>query len=193
MKLARFLFIGLLFFSTSATAAEENVKETTSEYSLGNLWNKFKYNTSETWKNPDGYNVFVPFSMWHNRLTYDKKHIEKYNEEPWGFGLGMTRYDEDGDAHSLFAMGFKDSNFYLQTIAGYAYQKHWYFDDAENWYAGAGFILSLTQRHEYSYIPAPLPLPVLSIGHKKASIQMAYVPGVKNDGNVAFLWAKFEF
>ncbi|MDR1694270.1 MAG: lipid IV(A) palmitoyltransferase PagP [Lactobacillaceae bacterium] len=185
MKLIKLLFFFLLIFSSSNADA--------GDYSLSSLWGKFKHNTSETWKNPDGYDVFVPFTMWHNRLTYDKEHLEKYNEEPWGIGFGMTRYDEDGDSHSLFAVGFKDSNFYAQTIAGYAYQKNWYFDNAENWLAGAGFILSLTQRHEYSYIPVPLPLPAFSLGHKNFMVQMAYVPGIKNDGNVAFFWTKIEF
>lgn len=187
MKFIKSLSLAVMLVISNNAFATEN------DYSISGLWDKLKYNTSETWNNPDGYNAFVPVTMWHNRLFYDKEHLEKYNEEPWGFGVGMTRYDNEGDMHTLFAMGFKDSNFKLQTIAGYSYQKLWYFGCSKEWYTGAGFILSLTQRHEYSYIPVPLPLPAVSIGHKKIALQMAYVPGIKNDGNVAFVWTKFEF
>lgn len=158
-----------------------------------NLWDKLKYNTSETLKNPTNYNVLVPFYEWHNRLAYDKKHLEKYNEEAWGIGAGMTRYDADDDFHSLYFMVFKDSNFYLQTMFGYAYQNRYYFDFDHKWFAGAGFTLGLTQRHEYNYVPIPLPLPMFSIGHRNVNINMAYVPGLKNDGNVAFIFTNIEF
>lgn len=33
------------------------------------------------------WNVMLPLRVWHNRLTYDDEHIDKYNEEPWGAGL----------------------------------------------------------------------------------------------------------
>ena len=90
-------------------------------------------------------------------------------------------------------MGFKDSNKHLQTIFGYAYQHNWHLDNKNQWRLGVGYTLSLTQRSEYAYIPVPLPLPLAGIGYKNFNIQAAYVPGVKNDGNVLFTWLRWEF
>ena len=105
-------------------------------------------------------------------------------------GLGKTRYDENGNWHSLYAMAFKDSNKYLETIFGYAWMKNWFVNCNRDIRVGLGYTLSLTQRHEYKYIPVPLPLPLAGIEYKKVALQAAYVPGVKNDGNVLFIWTR---
>lgn len=152
---------------------------------------KFKHNVKQTWAS-DTYDLYVPLYAWHNRLTYDDEHIDKYNENPWGGGLGVSRYDTDGDWHALYAMAFIDSNDYVETMFGYAFLKNWYLNDAKDFRVGAGFTVGLTQRHEYSYIPVPLPLPMFGIGYKRFDLQAAYVPGVKNDGNVLFVWSKFR-
>lgn len=160
---------------------------------LKHLWNRFKYNTSETWSNPSTHSLIIPFYAWHNRLTYDREKYEEYNELAWGIGFSRVRYDEDDNWHSLYAMIFEDSNYHPQTMFGYAYQRRWYFDCDHNWFAGAGFTVGLTQREEYSFIPVPLPLPLVSAGHRRFNINMGYVPGVRNDGNVAFFFANYEF
>lgn len=138
------------------------------------------------------YNMMLPLRVWHNRLTYDKEHIDKYNEEPWGLGFGLTRYD-GLDWHGLYAVAFKDSNDYMQTMFGYAYLKNHALDCYQNWMFGYGYTLGLTQRHEYSYVPIPLPLPMAALTYKKVSLNAAYVPGVKNDGNVLFTWLRYDF
>ncbi len=135
------------------------------------------------------YDAFVPLYAWHNRLTYDKKHIKKYNENPWGFGLGLSRFDQDNDWHSLYAMYFEDSNGYGETMFGYAFLKNKTWGDFR---LGYGFTIGLTQRHEYSYIPVPLPLPMVGIGYSRFDLQAAYVPGIKNDGNVLFIWSRIR-
>lgn len=151
-----------------------------------------KNNISNAW-NAQNYDFYLPVNTWHNRLFYDKDKIEDYNEEPWGAGLGKSFYDDNGHWHALYAMGFKDSNKHLQTIFGYAYQHNWHLDNKNKWRLGVGYTLSLTQRSEYAYIPVPLPLPLAGIGYKNFNIQAAYVPGVKNDGNVLFTWLRWEF
>lgn len=152
---------------------------------------KTKYNLTQTWHS-NTYEVFAPLYAWHNRLTYDDEHIEKYNENPWGAGLGKSRYDSDGDWHALYAMAFVDSNDYLETMFGYAFLKMWHSQSIDGLHAGAGFTVGLTQRHEYAYIPVPLPLPMAGFGYKRLDFQAAYVPGIKNDGNVLFIWAKWR-
>ncbi len=193
-KFAVVLMLMMLGFSPKAQA-EEVAKEDTlnpfTEQGRENLWNKAKYNVSETWQS-DTYDLYVPFYAWHNRLAYDDEHIEKYNEEAWGLGIGKYRYDKDGDWHGLYAIAFKDSNSYLETMFGYAYQKNWFVNCNRDFRVGLGFTVGVTQRHEYSYIPVPLPLPIAGIEYGRFALQAAYVPGVKNDGNVLFSWFRFR-
>ena len=139
------------------------------------------------------YDMYIPFYAWHNRLTYDKEHLDRYNEYPWGFGLGMSHYNDEQTWSGIYAMAFKDSNSYPETYFGYARQWNWTAGEHHEWRAGIGYTLGLTQRHEYAYIPVPLPLPLVGVGYKRLNIQAAYVPGIKNDGNVLFTFARIEF
>lgn len=181
----KMFFAFLTILSLFALPAHADFEKSFSEY-LENL----KTNVEETW-NSNHYDVYLPFYAWHNRLAYDQKHLDRYNEEAWGFGLGKSHYDEKGNWHGLYAMAFKDSNYYLETIFGYAYMKNWYVNCRRDFSVGVGYTLSLTQRHEYNYIPVPLPLPIAGITYKQISLQAAYVPGVKNDGNVLFMWLRY--
>ena len=189
------LFSGLVVCAVSVDAAEAK-KEVPNwniftEEGWDYVWGRAKYNFSETW-NSDSYDLYIPFYAWHNRLAYDSEHIKKYNEEAWGLGFGKYRYDEDGDWHGLYAIAFKDSNFYLETMFGYAYQKNWFVNCNRDFRVGLGFTVGLTQRHEYNYIPVPLPLPMAGIEYGRLALQAAYVPGIKNDGNVLFTWLRFR-
>ncbi len=175
-----FLLIILISFFAVSSPAQAN---------FNTYLDTLQENVKNTW-NSDHYDVYLPFYAWHNRLTYDQHHIDKYNEEAWGFGIGKSYYDYKGNWHGLYAMGFKDSNFYLETIYGYAFLKNWYVNCNRDFSVGVGYTLSLTQRHEYSYIPVPLPLPIAGISYKNLALQAAYVPGIKNDGNVLFVWLK---
>ena len=149
-------------------------------------------NTKTAW-NDGGYDAYVPFYAWHNRLAYDEEHLKKYNEISTGFGLGKSFYDKNNNWHGIYAFGFKDSNYHLETVAGYGYQKNWAIDDHGNWLAGIGYTIGMTQRHEYKYIPVPMPLPIAGIGHKNLMLQAAYVPGLHNFGNVVLFWARAHF
>lgn len=152
-------------------------------------WQDLRNDVAKVW-NSEEYDMYIPLYAWHNRLAYDQKHIEKYNENPWGFGLGKSYYDDDGNWHSLYVMAFKDSNDYTETFFGYAWMKNWFVNCNRDFRVGAGYTLGLTQRHEWNYIPVPAPLPLVGIEYKRIALQAAYVPGVKNDGNVLFIWSR---
>lgn len=139
------------------------------------------------------YDVYVPLYAWHNRLTYDDEHIDKYNENPWGGGFGISHFNRENTWSGIYAMAFKDSNSYVETYFGYARQWNWTAGSDNQWRAGVGYALGLTQRHEYAYIPVPLPLPMVGVGYRWLNLQAAYVPGVKNDGNVLFVFTRFQF
>lgn len=136
-KMKKYLFLAL-FVCLLPDVAAAGMRE---------YFQQVQRDVKETWKS-DEYDLFVPVYAWHNRLTYDQKHIDKYNENPWGLGFGKTRYDENGNWHSLYAMAFKDSNKYLETIFGYAWMKNWFVNCNRDFRVGLGYTLSLTQRHE---------------------------------------------
>lgn len=156
---------------------------------LAEYWQQLKSDVAKTWDSEE-YDAYIPVYAWHNRLAYDQEHIDKYNENPWGFGIGKSRFDENGNWHGLYAMGFKDSNKHLETFFGYAFMKNWFVNCNPDFRVGIGYTLGITQRSEWYYIPVPAPLPLASIEYKRFALQAAYVPGVENDGNVLFIWTK---
>lgn len=185
------LYAFILLFSMLSTHFPAKAEVLNHEENMP-LLEKFGHNVGKTWQNGE-YNLFIPINTWHNRLAYDQDKIDEYNEMPGGIGLGKARYDEDGDWHALYAMVFDDSNYHPQTIFGYAFQKNWFVNCNPDFRVGVGFTVSLTQRHEYLYIPVPLPLPLAGVEYKDWAVQAAYVPGVKNDGNVLFTWLRYRF
>ena len=182
LKFFRFLSLVAGFVILSTSQSEAGLKE---------YWQGLKQDVADTW-NSESYSAYAPLYAWHNRLTYDQEHIDKYNENPWGLGVGKYVYKEK-DWHGLYAMAFKDSNDYLETFFGYAFLRNVSLNCADTWRLGYGYTIGLTQRHEYKYIPVPVPLPLASISYKDVSLQAAYVPGIKNDGNVLFTWLKIDF
>lgn len=154
-------------------------------------WQRFRTRVADTWNSPT-WDAYVPLYTWHNRLTYDTAKTDKYNETPWGFGLGKSMFDEDGDWHALYAMGFQDSHNMFQPIMGYAFQKNWRPSEDSDWRMGVGFTASITARHDYNYIPLPLPLPIAGLEYKRLALQATYIPGTRNNGNVLFCWLRWQ-
>lgn len=148
---------------------------------------------SQVWNAPT-LDIYVPFLAWHNRLMWDSD--ERFNEFAYGFGLGKTIHDEDGDTHSLGIMGFCDSGKEFQPYMGYVYTKNWAFDEAKDFRVGIGFTLGLTARKEYLGVdfnyfpPIPVVLPVVGIEYKQLALQATYIPGGRNNNNVLFTWAR---
>jgi palmitoyl transferase len=155
------------------------------------MWDTWKRNIKETWASPTR-DLYVPLNTWHNRWAYSQEKIDSYNERPWGIGYGVSRFDKDGDWHSLYAMEFQDSHNQFEPIFGYGYQSNWYFGQHQDIRLGLGFTAAITMRHDYSYIPVPLVLPMFSAEYKRFSIQNVYIPGTRNNGNVLFTWARWQ-
>lgn len=133
--------------------------------------------------------IIVPINTWHNRLTYDEKHLARYNEKPYGLGISKWLNDDER-LYGIYGIVFSDSNYHTQTMFGYI---HLYHLNNNALKFSLGYTIGLTQRHEYFYVPIPLPLPTFGINFKRFNIQAAYVPGGKNDGNVLFSWISWTF
>jgi palmitoyl transferase len=175
--------------SGGKTAEEQNTVESTGASAmLGRLQKRIV----QTW-NEGNLDLIVTAYAWHNRLTYDKERVRRYNENAWGGGLGLSMFDEDGDTHMLFLTAFNDSWNKVQPYGGYGFLKNWHFGPNNDFRAGVGISLGITARHEYDYIPLPLPLPMFGVGYKRFSVEAAYVPGTRNNGNVLFTWIRWTF
>jgi palmitoyl transferase len=178
--------------------AQENVinnqaQNVSSQDNNEGLWSSFKNNITETWKAPQNQDLFLPVLTRHNRHTHSKKQIEGYNEHPWGGGYGISRYDEKGNWHALYAMAFKDSFNKWEPVAGYGYEKIWQPLDDKEFRLGAGYIAAVSARDNYDYVPFPMVLPLVSAGYSRLTFQATYVPGTSTKGNVLFGWFRWDF
>lgn len=48
----------------------------------------FGENITQTWQQPEHYDLYIPAITWHARFAYDKEKTDRYNERPWGGGFG---------------------------------------------------------------------------------------------------------
>lgn len=195
------LFISIFTFPLSVVKyaqAEENIispqtQVSTEQDNNGGLWSSFKNNIAETWNEPQQQDLFIPVLTRHNRHTHSKKQIDGYNEHPWGGGYGVSRYDDKGSWHALYAMAFKDSFNHWEPVAGYGYEKIWQPFSDQAFRLGAGYIAAISARDNYDYVPFPMVLPLVSAGYSRVTFQATYVPGTNTKGNVLFGWFRFQF
>ena len=136
--------------------------------------------------------LYLTGYSWHNRYTYEKAKLSRYNELAWGGGLGKGFYDEDGDWHGISAFAFLDSHKNIEPVAGYAFIKILHLN--ENTRLGAGYSVLVTARPDiFHNIPFPGALPWLFFNYRKATLCATYIPGAKGAGNVLFLMSKWTF
>ncbi len=121
----------------------------------------------------------------HVSLTTKKKPIAITSDRGGG-GFGLSRWDEKGNWHGLYAMAFKDSWNKWEPIAGYGWESTWRPLADENFHLGLGFTAGVTARDNWNYIPLPVLLPLASVGYGPVTFQMTYIPGTYNNGNVYF-------
>jgi palmitoyl transferase len=182
---------GTLFIFAFAVQAETKVY---GEQRVSGWWNWLKDDVSQTWNQPQNYDLYLPFLSWHNRFMYDKEKTDNYNEMPWGGGFGVSRYNEEGNWSSLYAMMFKDSHNEWQPIIGYGWEKGWYLDSSRDFRLGLGVTAGITAREDFAnYVPLPIILPLFSASYRRLSVQFTYIPGTYNNGNVLFAWLRYGF
>lgn len=187
------LFLGTSLQATQAFVADEAEQLATKRScrpcsTKPNIFQK-TYNFLNTIYTQGNNELYLPAYAWHNRFTYAKNRIGRYNENPWGGGLGKSYYDAKGDWHGLYAFAFLDSHRYPEPVVGYAFLK--VLNLREEAKLGGGFALLVTQRPDINNgIPFPGALPWVSASYKSVSVVATYIPGAKNIGNVLFLIGK---
>ncbi|WP_407644280.1 lipid IV(A) palmitoyltransferase PagP [Erwinia psidii] len=156
-------------------------------------WQSFSTNVSMSWNEPQSYELYIPTVTWHNRWTYDKEKTDRYNERPWGAGVGLSRFDDKGNWNGLYAMAFKDSFNKWEPFIGFGWENIWRPLSDRDFRLGLGYTVGVTARDNWKYIPVPAVLPLASVGYGKATFQMTYIPGTYNNGNVYFAWFRWQF
>ena len=146
---------------------------------------------ASTWKEGQP-ELYLPLYTYHMGFAYSQQKIDGFDKNPMGLGIGKGVYDQNGDWHGLYVMGFHDSHFKPEYIAGYGYKTFWHLSEELKF--GVGYTAFLTTRADIGhYIPIPGILPLGSLEYQKFSIDSVYVPGGKGDGNVLFFWSKVHF
>ncbi|MCL2566886.1 MAG: lipid IV(A) palmitoyltransferase PagP [Alphaproteobacteria bacterium] len=135
--------------------------------------------------------LYLPFFTWHARSTYDDYRIASYNESPGGIGFGKSYWDEKNNWHGIYAMAFRDSHNSWKPIIGYGWEYIWFLDGNQDFHAGLGYTAGVATRRSWGWRPLPIILPITSVGYKKVSVQMAYIPWIgQNSGNIWFFWVR---
>jgi len=154
-------------------------------------WRGITHSLQETWRQPIN-EIYLPFYTWHLPHAYSEDSRDEYLEFPIvGLGWGKGRRDAGDNWHSLYAMLFSDSYGKPEPIAGYAWIPRWGLGDSARF--GLGWTFFITARANYNYLPLPAALPLASVENDHLALQVAYVPGWEDFGNVLFFWLKFPF
>jgi palmitoyl transferase len=158
------------------------------------LWDRLISNSSRTWQSPSHHELYLPLFSWHLPFAWDSERRKEYNENAWGAGYGLTRYDAEGDWHGLYLMVFRDSLDEWEPVGGYGYEKIWHpLQQHQDFRLGLGLTAGITLRDNWHYVPVPYVLPLGSIGYKDLTFQATYVPGLRNKGNVFLGWIRWQF
>ena len=131
------------------------------------------------------------FRTVHLPWAYSDTQNKDYQNWPPGFGLGRGYFDNKGNWHGIFAMGFQDSHFKPEWAVGYGWKTYWQLPGELKF--GLGYSAGVTTRTDIGhYTPIPYLLPIASIDFGRLSIEGVYVPGGKGNGNVMLIWAKWH-
>jgi palmitoyl transferase len=181
----RIFTVGLTLTALTGVAYAEDIASSDSWYS------RAVQQVESTW-NEGQPELYLPLDTYHMRFAYSQEKIDAYDETPLGLGVGKGVYDQNGDWHSLYVMGFHDSHFKPEYIAGYGYQTFWNLSDKLKF--GAGYTAFLTTRTDIGhYTPIPGILPIVSLEYQKFSVDASYVPGGEGYGNILFCWGTMRF
>lgn len=159
------------------------------------LWESTKATIGAIADEP-GWDIYLTGYAYHSRGTYSRDRLSRMNENAWGGGFGKTFRNSHGNDESMYAVGFRDSRYKPQWIAGYAYA--WTYPvNASGIEVGAGITAAITRRSDwFGGTPIPVALPFASIGGQRGKLIAALVPRIstnKGKGNVILFMGRFNF
>jgi palmitoyl transferase len=146
---------------------------------------------ADTYRRGDNEIILSGYS-YHIPGTWSPERRAQLNSEAWGFGLGRTTEDPDGDTHTVFFLGFKDSHSHLEAQIGYAYNTFWGPRDGVQ--VGLGYTAMIVQRPDiWNGVPFPVLLPLAALRYGNATLQATYVPtlsGSINHGSTLYVFGR---
>lgn len=128
--------------------------------------------------------LILPLYTIHPAWDYDNLHEE--NAFPYGGGVVRSVIDERGNERMTYFLAFSDSHYKLEPFMGYAWLSRWNL--TESFHVGAGYLLGLTFRDDYKWLPVPAPLPLIGAGAGSVDVYMTYIPFT----NVFFFFSRIS-
>lgn len=133
----------------------------------------------------DGHtDLLLPFYSWHPAYAYPNRFDQ--NHYSWGAGIARTLIDEKDNERIVYALGFSDSHYDFQAMAGYGWIARWPLGNNLKW--GLGYTAFVAVRSDANYIPFPGVLPLASIGTDRVMVYGSWVPF----SDVVFLFARIS-
>ena len=129
--------------------------------------------------------LLLPTYTDHMWFDYDQR--ETYNAMPFGGGIARGIVDERGNERLMYLMFFRDSHYEIEPIMGYAWVARFPIANT-GLHVGAGYTAGFTFREDYSWLPIPVPLPLVSVGTEMFNLYATYIPFT----NVLFVFSRFE-
>lgn len=109
-----------------------------------------------------------------NHPSWDYDNRDEENAYPYGGGIVRSVIDANGNERGMFIMAFSDSHYCPEPIIGYSWMAR--YNLTNNFHVGAGYILGVTFREDYSWMPIPTPLPMLGAGYRNVDLYMTFIP-----------------
>lgn len=100
------------------------------------------------------------------------------NESNYGLGVEYELNGKERWVRFAVANTFVDSMDNLSYMAGFGLKRRMRFGESRTWYMDAGVVAFIMTREEYhGHRPFPGALPTLTLGRKRAALNLVYIPG----------------
>ena len=109
-----------------------------------------------------------------NHPSWDYENRDEENAYPYGGGIIRSVIDDQGNERTMFIMAFSDSHYSPEPIIGYSWMHR--YNLTNDFHLGAGYILGLTFREDYNWMPIPTPLPIVGAGYRNVDVYMTFIP-----------------
>ncbi|MDR2710261.1 MAG: hypothetical protein LBB65_02815 [Burkholderiales bacterium] len=147
---------------------------------------------AQTYREGDN-EIFLSGFAWHLPMTYTKEKRAQLNEAAYGFGMGRSFEEANGDTRSVFLMAFLDSHKCVQWNLGYTWSTYWGARDSLQ--LGLGYAAMIVQRPDIANgVPIPAALPLLTFRYQNASLVTTFIPtigGGVNNGSVLYVFGRY--
>lgn len=143
-----------------------------------------------------GWDVYLSGYTLHLHYSYSEKQLQHLNSRAWGWGVGRSVVDKDGDVHKIYVLGFDDSHFHAQYMGGYAWTRYWRLPGTK-FYGGLGYTAFIFFRHDIlktNYMPLPGAIELLSVRYRNFEVFTTFIPKIGSvfQGNTVYSFCRLS-